>query len=140
MSQIVCLPVFHAFAAQIALVLPLRKGITTYFLRRFNLPEFADRVHQYSVTDTAVVPPIITALLKLDPTDCHLLETLRYVICAGAPMDAHVQAQLYDQLAPEAVVAQCWGTTETGWITLFSSHEKDTSGSVGRLLPNVQLK
>ena len=120
--------------------MPLRRGFTTYFLQRFNLIEFADRVHQYSITDTAVVPPIITALLKLEYTQHYLLKSLRYVVCAGAPMDAHVQAKLYDQLAPEAVVTQCWGTTETGWNTLFSPQEKDTSGSVGRLLPNVELK
>jgi acyl-coenzyme A synthetase/AMP-(fatty) acid ligase len=120
--------------------MPLRRGITTYFLRRFNLSDFADQVYRYSITDTAVVPPIITALLKLDPARHYLLRSLRYMICAGAPMDALLQAKLYAQLAPDAVIAQCWGTTETGWIALFGSHEKDSSGSVGRLLPNVHLK
>jgi acyl-coenzyme A synthetase/AMP-(fatty) acid ligase len=43
-------------------------------------------------------------------------------------------------LHPEANVAQCWGTTEAGWHTLFDWNEKDTSGSVGRLLPNVDIK
>jgi acyl-coenzyme A synthetase/AMP-(fatty) acid ligase len=51
-----------------------------------------------------------------------------------------VQNQLSDVLPHEAVVAQCLGTTETGWITLGGWQDKDFSGSVGRLLPNVQLK
>lgn len=47
---------------------------------------------------------------------------------------------LNERLHPEAVVAQCWGTTEAGWHTLFGWSEKDSSGSVGRLLPNIELK
>ncbi|KAK5312299.1 hypothetical protein LTR93_011388 [Exophiala xenobiotica] len=49
------------------------------------------------------------------------------------------QGQLYN-MDGSAVISQCWGTTETGWITLFSVEEKDHSGSVGRLLPSVRLK
>ncbi len=55
-------------------------------------------------------------------------------------MNASVQSKLNDALHPHAVIAQCWGTTEAGWHTLFDCTEKDTSGSVGRLLPNVALK
>ena len=55
-------------------------------------------------------------------------------------MNADMQTALYALLAPDAVVAQCWGATEVGWISLFNWEEKDTSGSVGRLLPNVKLK
>ncbi|KAK5312205.1 hypothetical protein LTR93_011420 [Exophiala xenobiotica] len=50
------------------------------------------------------------------------------------------QSQLYDTLNGSAVISQCWGTTETGWITLFSGQERDYSGSVGRLLPSGRLK
>ena len=107
---------------------------------RFDLVKFAKAIFQFKITDTAVVPPIITALLKLPPGDQHLLRSLRYVICAGAPMNADMQTKLYTLLAPDAVVGQCWGATEVGWISLFNWEEKDTSGSVGRLLPNVKLK
>lgn len=55
-------------------------------------------------------------------------------------MAAAVQAKFHTILHSEAVVAQCWGTTETGWHTLFHWAENDTSGSVGRLLPNIQIK
>lgn len=55
-------------------------------------------------------------------------------------MTANVQSQLYNLLGPDAVITQCLGTTETGWLTLFDSRQKDTSGSVGRLMPNIQLK
>lgn len=104
------------------------------------LPEFLQAVHTHAITDTPLVPTIIALLNQLDAAEHPLLQSLRYVICAGAPMTASVQTNLYEVLAASAVVAQCWGTTEAGWHTIFGWREKDTSGSVGRLLPNVQLK
>ncbi|KEF51265.1 uncharacterized protein A1O9_12615 [Exophiala aquamarina CBS 119918] len=139
-SQLICLPVFHAFASPLALILPLRAGIPTYFLPRFNLADVLGAIHRFSITDLPVVPPIIAAFNQLSASDKHLLKPLQYVICAGAPMAAPVQSDLYNFLCPDAVIAQCLGTTETGWLTLFAPREKDVSGSVGRLMPNVQLK
>lgn len=120
-------------------MLPLRLGLTTYLLPRFSLPEFAEAVRGFSITDTAIVPPILTSLLHLPQDLQHHLETLRFVLCAGAPCAAAVQTQIYQILGPNAIVAQVWGSTETGWSTMFST-EKDMTGSVGRLLPEVDLK
>lgn len=65
---------------------------------------------------------------------------MRYILCAGAPITAALQSRLYALLRPDAVVAQVWGATELGWVTMFGPGEKDESGSVGRLLPGMELK
>ena len=139
-TQLVCLPVFHAFAAQLSLVLPLRDGVPTYFMPRFKLPDFVDVVRRFHITDVAIVPPIVTALLHLDHCGNSDLSSLRYILCAGAPIDPEIQNKLYRAIHPEGVIAQVWGTTETGWVTAFGPTEKDSSGSVGRLLPGVEAK
>ena len=139
-SQLVCLPVFHAFAAQIALVLPLRLGITTYLLPRYNARDFSRIVNTLQITETAVVPPIVTSLLRLPEEEQRALKSLRYVLCAGAPITPTLQAVLCQHLSPDAVVAQVWGTTEVGWASMFNWNEKDLSGSVGRLQPGIELK
>jgi acyl-CoA synthetase (AMP-forming)/AMP-acid ligase II len=112
----------------------------TYFLPRFSLEDFTRAIDRFAITDVPVVPPIIAAMNQSTTSAYRPFRSVRYVICAGASMNAKVQAKLYRHLAPTAVVAQCWGTTETGWITLFDWQEKDMSGSVGRLMPNVHLK
>ncbi|KAH0828470.1 hypothetical protein AYO21_00395 [Fonsecaea monophora] len=139
-SQLICLPVFHAFASPLALVLPLRLGLPTFFLPKWSLSEYLQALQRFTITDTPVSPPIIGALTRLPDSDVPLLQSLRYVICAGAALPASVQNKLYDVLDPEAVIAQCWGTTEAGWHSLGSSKQRDFSGSVGRLLPNAQMK
>lgn len=139
-TQLVCLPMFHAFTAQVALITPLRYGHTSYYMPRFQLESFLGYVQRYKITDLAVVPPIVTALNSISPTKRVSLHSLRYILCAGAPLDGKVQSKLYGQLAPEAVVGQVWGVTELAWITSFTWKEKDESGSVGRLLPSTELK
>lgn len=119
-------------------MLPLRLGIATYFLPRFDVDDFVKAVDTHHITDTTVVPPIITALLRL-PRDDTSLKSLRYVLCAGASISAGVQSKLYGYIHPAAVIGQVWGATELGWVTMFGPGEKDESGSVGRLLPGVEL-
>lgn len=107
---------------------------------RFKLDDFLTAVHNFFITDVAVVPSIISALLGLPMTRSYLLQSLQYVLCAGAPLSAEAQAKLCSLLSPSAVVSQCWGMTEAGWLSTFDPSEKDTTGSVGRLLMDVELK
>ena len=133
---------FHAFAGPLGLILPLVRAISTHFLRRFELRSFVNAVDRFQITDVAVVPPIIAELIhqeEMTKFPYSPLQSLRYVICAGADLPQVAQSSLYAWLSPKAVIAQCYGTTESGWITLFGPTEKDTSGSIGRLMPNVEL-
>ncbi|OCT45526.1 hypothetical protein CLCR_01475 [Cladophialophora carrionii] len=138
--QLICLPVFHAFASPLALVLPLRLGIPTFFLPKWSLPEYLRAVETHAITDVPICPPIVSALTQLPVSEHPRLKSLRHVMSAGAALPATVQNKLYHVLAPEALVTQVWGTTEAGWHSFGDLQERDYSGSVGRLLPGVHLK
>jgi acyl-coenzyme A synthetase/AMP-(fatty) acid ligase len=130
----------HAFAAQLAFVLPLRLGITTYISPRFDPIEFPKTIGFHGITDAAVAPKIITELLNRPKSMDPQLSSLRYVICAGAPMNPKVQQRFSRRLHYAANVVQAYGTTELGWISAFGHREHDSSGSVGYPLPGVCLK
>lgn len=91
-----------------------------------------------------VVPPIVSVLAQQGKKNgekfAGRVHSLRRVICAGSPMKQSIQNDLYQYLHPDCRVSQCWGTTETGWVTLTPGHELDKSGSVGRLTMNTELK
>ena len=97
-------------------------------------------IETQAITDIPVCPPIVGVLSQLPVSEQHRLRSLRCVISAGAALPAFAQNKLSDILAPGAVVTQCWGTTEAGWHTLGDLLETDRTGSVGRLIPNAQLK
>ena len=109
-------------------------------MRRMDLPSYMSTIQQYKITETALVPAIVTAILKSSMEAYKLLRSLRTVWCAGAPLAQSTGNQMYRLLRPTARLLQVWGMTEAGWITTFLWPEKDHSGSVGRLLPGMEAK
>lgn len=59
----------------------------------------------------------------------------------AAPLDKDVQAQFRSLMAPSATYNQVWGMTETSCVaTKFNYPENDDTGSVGRPVPNLEIK
>lgn len=131
---------FHTFASNLALVLPLRLGITTYFMPRFYPDVFDEAIRKYAITDVPVVPPILSTLSQMGDRMGWKLSSLRRVICAGSKMNSEVQRSFQQYMHKDCRTLQCWGTTETGWLTLTPETELDQTGSVGRLAANTKLK
>ena len=109
-------------------------------MKRHQSEDFLQYINLYQITETATVPPIVLGLLALPSSEQKLLCTLRYVWCAGAPLSADTHRRILQVLDPRAIFSQVWGLTEAGWITTFHFPERDHTGSVGRLLPNMEAK
>lgn len=136
------LPVFHAAAAPSTHFGTLKSGHITYVMRRFDLQAFLTTVEKYDITDIAAVPPIVLAILMSPFSRTRpFLKKLKTVSCGAAPLDKDAQERFRTLLADDAPVTQVWGMTETCCIaTMFQYPEQDDTGSVGRLLPNVEAK
>ena len=131
---------FHMYAFPLAHIAPLREGIPTYIMRRFDLTRYLANVDQYSITETPMVPAIMKSILKRSSVGPPSLQSLRLVWSAGTPLDLNTQESMYRLLDPVARVLQVWGMTEAGYITTFPYPESDHTASVGRLLPGVEAK
>ena len=82
-------------------------------MKRYDRDEFVDCVARYSITETAVAPPIILQLLAL-PQAKKSLVSIRFIWCGGAPLLASVQNRMSHCLHSDAIIAQVWGMTEIG--------------------------
>lgn len=61
--------------------------------------------------------------------------------CGAAPLDKDAMARFKKLLHPKAIFSQVWGMTETTCIaTMLYWPEDDDTGSVGKLLPNTEVK
>jgi acyl-CoA synthetase (AMP-forming)/AMP-acid ligase II len=109
-------------------------------MRRFHLETFIEYIQQHGITETTMVPPMVMQLLGLRTEKRKFLPSLRLILCAGSPLDKEIQKRMVDILVPSARMYQVYGMSETGWITTFFYPQTDESGSVGRLLPNVECK
>ncbi|KAJ5139446.1 hypothetical protein N7448_002854 [Penicillium atrosanguineum] len=141
-SRIIAVPVFHASAAPVTHISTLKAGSVAYMMRRFDLEHFLTAVEKYSVTDLAMVPPIVIAIL-MSPLSRKqpFLKKVKLAACGAAPLDKDVQARFRMLMSEEGPFNQVWGMTETSCIaTMFPFQEHDDTGSVGRLIPNLEAK
>ena len=111
-------------------------------MRRFDLEHFLTAVEKYGVTDLAMVPPIVIAILMSPFSQKRpFLKKVRLAACGAAPLDKDVQARFRTLMSEESPFNQVWGMTETSCIaTMFPFQEHDDTGSVGRLIPNLEAK
>jgi len=138
--RLISVPIFHAFAAPLALVSALRDGAPTIILPRFDKTDFLRLLPQYQITETAVVPPLLLAFLSYTSAEKAALKSLKLAWCGGAPLDVVTQNKACQLFAPAARIVQVWGMTECGWISTFRFPENDASGSVGRIMPGFEVK
>ncbi|CAI7629089.1 hypothetical protein N7533_008242 [Penicillium manginii] len=141
-SRIIAVPVFHASAAPVTHISTLKEGNTAYMMRRFDLQGFLSAVEKFDVTDLAMVPPIVIAILMSPLSQKRpFLRKVRAAACGAAPLDKDVQARFRSMMSDNSPFTQVWGMTETSCIaTMFPFPEHDTTGSVGRLIPNLEAK
>jgi acyl-CoA synthetase (AMP-forming)/AMP-acid ligase II len=66
---------------------------------------------------------------------------MKRILIGAAPLGKESQAKLRQMVGPGASVVQVWGMTETSCIgSMFHYPEDDETGSVGRILPNIDAK
>jgi 4-coumarate--CoA ligase len=139
--RLLVLPFFHVASTPTTMLSPLRQGVTTYVMRRFELEPYFQNIGRYTITEILVVPPIAITIIMSPLREKYSLKSVKYAICGAAPLDKGPQARLQALLAPDAPFTQVWGMTETSCI---SSHipwpEHDMTGSVGKFLKNLDVK
>lgn len=136
------MPIFHAAAAPSTHVGALASGEVIYMMRRFDLQVFLRSIEKYRATELGLVPPIVLAVVMSPYSRTRpFLKSLRYLTCGAAPLDKDLQARLVELLDDGVAFNQVWGMTETSCIaTMFPYNERDNTGSVGRLIPNLEMK
>lgn len=143
-SRMLALPMFHAAIAPAAHIAPLRAGHTSYVMRRFELEPYLRYMHTYQITEITIVPPMAIAIIMSplsQKPEYSMKGTVRAALCGAAPLDKGPQARLKALLADDAPFTQVWGMTETSCIaSQFYYPEHDTTGSVGRFMPNLDVK
>lgn len=140
-KRLVALPMFHAACAPMAHVTTLKAGHPSVIMRRFELEPFLAHIQNFEINEMVLVPPLVIAIIMSGLGKKYSLESVKLVTIGAAPLGKQEQAKLKDLLDPRAAVNQVWGMTEASSIaTMFYFPEEDTTGSVGRPMPNIDAK
>jgi len=88
------LPIFHVAVAPRAHFSPLRSGIRTYFMRRFELEPFLANIERFGITDMQFVPPVVIAIIMSPLRHKYSLKSIKWALCGAAPLGKEAQARL----------------------------------------------
>lgn len=140
MVTLLAAPLYHS-APQRFCSGTFSEGGTLVLPPRFDAEETLALIERYGVTDSFMVPTMVTRMLRLpeETRNKYDLSSLRHVVFAGAPFPPEIKAQLIDWWGP--VVYEYYGSTETGAITFATPEDAvNKPGSVGKVLPIARLQ
>jgi acyl-CoA synthetase (AMP-forming)/AMP-acid ligase II len=133
-------PFPHIMGMVMTMLLPLSAGATVLAMPRYDADTFGNSVAEHGVTVFVAAPPMAPLFVVhplLDPTH---LPGVRIIAFGGAPLPADHEEAIAVRY-PGAVVGQGWGMTELSvGATTPRPDGRSRPGSVGRLLPNTQLR
>ncbi len=137
-SAIVALPLFHSFGNIMALVF-CRVGATLILLKQFQPKSILASIAIHKATFLPLVPTIYSLLLDLYARGGYDVSSLHTCISGGAALPKALLKKVEEVLS--VTVIEGYGLTETSpVIAVNRMSDGSVPGSVGPVLPNVELK
>ena len=110
-------------------------------MRRFELESFLMYFEKYQVNDILCVPPMLMTIINSPLSNKYSLKSCKAGISGAAPIGGGPQARLQALMANDAAFTQVWGMTEsTCTVSMIRYPERDDTASVGRPIPNTDIK
>ncbi|XP_024990100.1 4-coumarate--CoA ligase-like 9 [Cynara cardunculus var. scolymus] len=136
-------PLFHIYGFGLLLRL-VAFGESMVSMRRFDLRLMLRSIEEFSVTNLAVAPPVVVALVdgkNGDLVDGINWKSIESVLCGGAPLTVPV-IDRFKKRFPNVSLLQAYGMTETtgGVSRVVGPYESTIVGTVGRLIAHCEAK
>jgi long-chain acyl-CoA synthetase len=132
------LPMFHAFGLNAVLGWAIAAGAAVVIDQRFDSTRTLDLISRYGVTRLPLTPPALNALLAR-PDVRDQVKSVKVVLTGASTLDRGLADRF--ERATGLFVHQGYGLTEASpGVTTTLSEENPKPGSVGRPLPNVELR
>ncbi len=132
------LPMFHSFALTTTLLLPVVLGGTVVLLGRFSPAGVLSAIQQHKVTLLPAVPAIYGAMVRAARGLNVRLPSLKVCISGGEPLPVGLADGFQELLG--LPLAEGYGLTETAPVVAVNPPQNPRQGSVGRVLPGVQVR
>jgi acyl-CoA synthetase (AMP-forming)/AMP-acid ligase II len=133
-------PFAHIMGFLVTLAMPLWAGATVVTVPRFDPARLLELVECHRVTVLIGAPPMLRVLVTHPLAAGADLSSLELVVCGGAALPAATQQALGARL-PGATVGQAWGLTETTvGLSMPDRATGSVPGTVGRVIPNTELR
>ncbi|KAE9332485.1 putative 4-coumarate--CoA ligase 1 [Phytophthora rubi] len=131
------LPFFHIYGMMM-LHLSLYQGAAKVVLPRFDPETFLNALSTYKIRAAHIAPPVALFLAHHPLVEKYDISATKFLVSGGAPMGKEVEKLVKDRLT--VTVKQAYGMTEASPAVNYAEDAYCKPGSVGRPLPNTQLR
>jgi acyl-CoA synthetase (AMP-forming)/AMP-acid ligase II len=128
-------PLFHGNAWG-SVITALQAGGTVAFPKAFRASEFWPLVHSTRATVLYTLGTILAILLRQEPSDLERNNPLRVILGLGS---APIRDEVIRRFAVKDV-AECFGSTDAGVVTLTPLGAAQRRGSCGPAVPGVEIR
>lgn len=121
---------------------PFYGGGTVFWMRKYDWTQFLHYAKQYQITNLFTVPSIWLRISK-SPEVTDQFSHLVVASTGSAPMDSALQRTASTKLGigEDVLVGPSWGLTETtGGVTMTPSLQNDEKGTLGQILPGLEIR
>jgi long-chain acyl-CoA synthetase len=133
------LPMFHAFAETVCMLMPMFLGAEIVIVDRFLPEKVLKTIQEKNVTFFAGVPTMYSALLNVKNKDEYDLSNLNLCISGGAAMPQQTMEDFEKTFNVKILEGN--GPTETSPVAYVNPVEGEKkSGSVGLPIPETEAK
>jgi long-chain acyl-CoA synthetase len=130
------LPLFHAFGLTGLLIVPLLLGSEVTYAR--FTPERVANLTAERKASVLIAVPSMYRLLVRSRISADSMRTLRFGISGGDALPASVRDGFRDRFGRE--LFEGYGLTETSPVVTVNTPEEHKPGSVGRVVPGVNVR
>ncbi|MGH8900710.1 MAG: long-chain-fatty-acid--CoA ligase [Egibacteraceae bacterium] len=133
------LPLFHLYALNVGLALPLACGASVLLVERFDPVHTMEQVVAHRVSVIIGAPPMYIAWANVPAIERYDLACVRFAVSTAAPLPRTISLRFNEQLG--IPLWEGYGLTEASPVLTFpASDAPPRPGSVGQPIPGVELR
>ncbi|MDQ0341114.1 crotonobetaine/carnitine-CoA ligase [Caldalkalibacillus uzonensis] len=131
-----CLPLFHCNAQQLSVMGAMLTGCPLALSERFSASKFWQEIQYYQATVFNYIGSILTVLYKQPFSEYEQNNTVTRTFGGAAPKEIWTEFEERFELK----IVEGYGLTETATVCLCNPKGNIRVGSIGKPLPNVDVK
>ncbi len=132
------LPPFHVFGLTGNVLVPVVCRIPAYMIPRFSPTAVLHALRNDSPTVFMAIPSMYGALLRSKSAKPDDFAHTRLLISGGEPLPPQIGEGFRDRF--QVPLLEGYGMTESAPVVALNSESTQRTGSVGRVIPGVQVK
>jgi long-chain acyl-CoA synthetase len=132
------IPLFHSFGILAMMIAPIQLGATIVYMARFSPVGALHAIREHKASLMFGTPSMYGAMLRLKDIKADDLKHMYALISGGEPLPATLREAFRQRLG--APLLEGYGLTETSPVVALNTPQVQKAGSVGKALPNVQVR